>query len=63
MIGMPIAEIKQIFLRNDDIPKLSKFDKDICEDELTIKECLQALKSFDCKKSPGNDSLTVEFYI
>ena len=61
MIGMPTAE--QTFLRNDDIPKLSEIDKDICEGELTMNECLQALKSFDCNKSPGNDGLTAEFYI
>ena len=60
MIGMPTAEIDQIFLRNDDIPKLSEIDKEICEGELTMNECLQALKPFDCNKSPGNDGLTAE---
>ena len=33
-----------------------------CEGQLTMNECFQALESFECNKSPGNDGLTAEFY-
>ena len=50
------------FLNDKNIPKLNKDERESCEGEFTINECLQALKSFDRNKSPGNDGLTAEFY-
>ncbi len=47
----------------DAIPKITDYDKEMCEELVTIEECLEALKTFKKNKSPGNDGLTVEFYI
>ena len=49
------------FLNNPKIPKLSDNDIRICGGKLTVDECYKILKLFDSNKSPGNDSLTVEF--
>ena len=35
----------------------------ICEGKLGHGECYNALQTFQKNKSPGNDSLTVEFYL
>ena len=35
----------------------------LCERKLTASECFKSLQSFQKNKSPGNDGLTVEFYI
>ena len=51
------------FLRPQVIPKLSEEDALLCEGRLTLKECFKSLQSFQKNKSPGNDGLTVEFYI
>ena len=51
------------FLGNLNIPKLSDDDQTSCEGKLTLNECWEALKSMGSSKSPGNDSLTEEFYV
>ena len=50
------------FFRSD-IPTLSKENQDLCEGKITIEECLNVLKTMKLNKSPGNDGLTVEFYL
>ena len=45
------------------IPKLPENLRNICEGKLGYGECYNVLKSFQKNKSPGNDGLTVEFYI
>ena len=45
------------------LPKLNKNQTLKCEGEITECELLQALTSMDNDKSPGNDSITKEFYI
>ena len=47
----------------ENIPKINKDERESCEGEFTIDECLQALRSFDRNKSPGNNCLTAEFYL
>ena len=51
------------FLGNLNIPKLSNDDRTSCEGKLTLHECWEALKSISSSKSPGNDDLTIEFYV
>ena len=51
-----------LFLLRPDIPKLTSEVKNICEGNLSVKECFDCLQSFENNKSPGNDGLTVEFY-
>ena len=49
------------FLR-DDLPSLNNNQKIKCDKNITLEECKEALKTFSCNKSPGNDGLTIEFY-
>lgn len=49
------------FLTPNDV-KLSQNDKDYCEQELSKKECLAALKAMSNEKSPGLDGFVCEFY-
>ena len=50
------------FLYNDKVPRLSEIDKHICEGDLTINECNDALNGMTDGKSPGNDGFTTLFY-
>ena len=54
-------EMKQ-YLNDIKVPQLENDKKQMCEGELTESECWKALETMKCKKSPGNDGLTVEFY-
>ena len=51
------------FFDNVNIPKLSPEQINVCEGHITENELLDALKSMDNNKSPGNDGLTKEFYV
>ena len=51
------------FLKNMSVPELSEAQKGKCEENLTVAECFNTLKSFQKNKTPGNDGLTVEFYL
>ena len=51
------------FLKNVPVPKLSEVQKGKCEENLSVSECFDTLKSFKKNKTPGNDGLTVEFYL
>ena len=59
----PPKDMLTSFLKNPDIPKLSQLDAQVCEGKLTISECFKSLQLFQNNTSPGNDGLTVEFYI
>ena len=59
----PSANLLHSFLGNSGIPKLSDEEATLCEGKLTASECFKSLQSFQKNKSPGNDGLTVEFYI
>ena len=48
---------------SNQIPKLSENLRNICEGKLGYGECYNVLNTFQKNKSPGNDGLTVEFYI
>ena len=49
------------FFSNIDIPKLSKNQAKLCEENLIEKDFYNSLKSMQSDKSPGNDGLTKEF--
>ena len=51
------------FLKNVPVPKLSEVQKGKCEENLSVHECFNTLKSFQKNKTPGNDGLTVEYYL
>jgi hypothetical protein len=46
---------------NHDI-KLTEDQKDLCEGNLTFKECAESLKFMINGKHPGSDGYTVDFY-
>ena len=46
-----------------EIPSLVEEKKNVCEGKLGYGECYNALQTFQKNKSPGNDVLTVEFYL
>ena len=48
---------------SNQIPKLSENLRNICEGKLGYGEFYNVLNTFQKNKSPGNDGLTVEFYI
>ena len=47
----------------NEIPSLVEEKKNVCEGKLGYGECYNALQTFQKNKSPGNDGLTVEFYL
>ena len=51
------------FLSTMNTSKLTDKQRDLIDKELTISECFTALKTFQKNKTPGNDGLTVEFYL
>ena len=59
------ATISAFIKDSNQIPKLSENLRNICEGKLGYGECYNVLKTFQKNKSPwpGNDGLTVEFYI
>jgi len=50
------------YLNNIEMPEVDNVLKGKCEGVLTKAECKSALQAMKCKKSPGNDGLTIEFY-
>ena len=51
------------FLEKTNTKKLSNDQKEVLDKKLTRSELYQALKTFQRNKTPGNDGLTVEFYL
>ena len=47
----------------NEIPSLVEERKNVCEGKLGYGDCYNALQTFQKNKSPGNDGLTVEFYL
>ena len=57
--GLSIDE----FLKNVNTNMLTDEQQEYLEKKVTTNEYLEALKSFEKNKTPGNDGLTVEFYL
>ena len=53
----------ETFLSKVDNNTLTDEQRDTLDKKLTISECFAALKTFQKNKTPGNDGLTVEFYL
>ena len=51
------------FLSTVNTSKLTDEQRDSIDKQLTMSECFTALKTFKKNKTPGNDGLTVEFYL
>jgi hypothetical protein len=51
-----------MFVKNENIPKISEEDRNQCETEVSESEILASLKVMKNGKSPGSDGLTTEFY-
>ena len=50
-------------MRELHLPKLTLDQRDRCDEKLSVGECFNTLKTFQKNKTPGNDGLTVEFYL
>ena len=64
--GRNCADMKTISsVTNDltDVPYLAEEKRNVCEGTLGYEECYNVLQTFLKNKSPGNDGLTVEFYL
>ena len=44
------------------LPKLTEENITVCETEITLAECTQAVKGLKRGKTPGTDGLTADFY-
>ena len=51
------------YINAEALPVLDDETKEKCEGLITAEECIKVLKTMKKCKSPGNDGLTVEFYI
>ena len=54
--------MKNNFIRENDLPKLSATDRNSCEGHLTASEVTEALLSLNQDSAPGSDGLTPAFY-
>ena len=50
-------------MRDLHLPNLTSDQRERCDEKLSIGECFNTLKTFQKNKTPGNDGLTVEFYL
>ena len=50
------------FFTAENQTKLTPEQSEMCEDELTEKECLEALRTTENEKSPGADGIPADFY-
>ena len=55
--------LTDLFMRDLHLPKLTSDQRKRCDEKLTVGECFNTLKTFLKNKTPGNDGLTVEFYL
>ena len=51
------------YMEKVNTPKLSEEERDICDSQLSIQECWNALNSMQNGKSPGNDGLSKHLYV
>ena len=51
------------YLRNINTKILTEEQRELLDNKITTNEYFEALKSFQKNKTPGNDGLTVEFYL
>ena len=59
--GITKSEIQQ-YIQGVQMQSLNEEEQELCEGELKVEECHQALKTFAKNKAPGNDGITIEFY-
>ena len=45
------------------VPTLTEELRTVCEGKIEYNECFNVLQSFQKNKNPGNDGLTIEFYL
>ena len=46
-----------------EFPTLTEELRNLCEGKIEYNECFKVLQSFQKNKTPGNDGLTIEFYV
>ena len=55
--------LTDLFMRDLHLPSLTSDQRERCDGKLSVGECFNTLKTFQKNKTPGNDGLTVEFYL
>ena len=55
--------LTDLFMRDLNLPQLTSDQRERCDEKLSVGECFNTLKTFQKNKTPGNDGLTVEFYL
>jgi len=58
----PCTQHIQEYLDNVNLPYLPPEQQQLCEGDITIQECEEAVNKIKNNKSPGEDGLPVEFY-
>ena len=53
---------ESVFFNPENISPLTDEDRTSCEGQITTDECLEALKDFKPRKTPGTDGFPAEFY-
>ena len=46
-----------------EVPTLTEELRNVCKGKIEYNECFNLLQSFQKNKTPGNDGLTIEFYV
>ena len=59
---IPLSDIELNLNELNSLGSLNEDQKKLCEGDVTLDECYEALKNFKDNKSPGCDGLTGEFY-
>ena len=54
---------ESMFFNPGNISPLTEEDKSVCEGQITMDECLEALKDFQSRKTPGTDGFSAEVYL
>jgi hypothetical protein len=54
--------VDKFFIIGNDIPKLDEEDRELCEGKISEGECVEVIKTFKNRKSPGTDGLPIELY-
>ena len=60
--NITLGVLKDYIYNTAFLPRLTESQTALCDRDLTLKECSDALKYFKTNKSPGCDGLLIEFY-
>ena len=62
-MALAVSHASESFFSDAVITSLSEELRSVCEGQITYNECFSVLQTFQKNKTPGNDGLTIEFYL